>query len=118
MQRTHEPLLHWPASSPPARFVLVLLRKPLVERREIVHDRARVDIALAREGRERLRPRPRDAHAEHCLKTLADLFVAVDRAAVERAAPAGLTAGGAVELKLIDVRQEIADVGSVAGDVE
>src|ERR1700704_3049384 len=85
-------------ASPPALFALVLLGEPAIERREIVGDGAGVEIALAGEGFKRIGPGFRGAHLQHRLEALADLLVAVDRAAMERPAPAGDAAGRAVEL--------------------
>src|SRR3954447_26684760 len=44
--------------SPATTFVLVLLTQPAFERREILRDRARIDVVLAGEGCQRLLPRP------------------------------------------------------------
>jgi hypothetical protein len=57
------------------------------------------------------------AHRQHRVQARPDLLVAVEGAAVERARPAGLLAGGLVELELEDPGEEVAGVGTLAGHV-
>src|SRR6187399_741148 len=91
------------AESPPHRLAPVLLVEPLLERREVVADRRRVHLALARQRLERVGPRLRLAHLERLLQPIAGRLVAVDRAAVERPRAARRLRERAVKLELEDV---------------
>src|SRR6476620_3021955 len=93
--------------SPPALLALVAFGKPALQGRKIFDHGARIELALAGEGRERLWPRLRCAHRKHRLQALTDLLVAVDRAAMQRTGPARDPASGAVKLKLINLRERI-----------
>src|SRR5712675_1473428 len=53
---------------PAALFVLVLLGQPPVKRREVVDDRSGIDVALAGERFERVRPWLRGTDPQHCIE--------------------------------------------------
>src|SRR4051794_16494050 len=95
---------------PTTLLALVLLLQPGLERLEVVEHRLRVDVALAADRLERLRPRLARAELEHRLQLRAGRLVPVDGAGVERALiPRGL-AERAVELGLQQQREEVAGV--------
>src|SRR5262249_32608826 len=102
---------------PATALVLVLRNKPALQRGEVIGNRACVDVALTGEGCERLLPWSGGAKAQHVRKALPDLRVAGNRATVERARPARHAACGAMELELVDGREEVSHVGRAAGDV-
>src|SRR5579863_4742718 len=70
--------------SPPAPPAFVLLFEPCLERPKVLHERRRVDPALARQRGERVGPRLARAERHHAREPLAGLFAPVDRALVER----------------------------------
>src|SRR5690606_29929188 len=105
------------AGLPAALLAAVLLVEPFLERGEVFDKRLAADLAAAGEGLERVGPRLARAHLEHRVQLLADRFVAVEAAAVQRPGPAGLVAGRLVELELQDPREEVAHVGDARGNV-
>src|SRR6185437_4127092 len=106
------------AASPRTDLSLVLFVEPRGKRREIVIDRTRVDVVFAGECRQLLGPRSGTPHFQHRVEFGADFLVAEDVAAIERALPTRQTAGRAVELEFIDLREEVARVGRVVRDME
>src|SRR5689334_5366800 len=109
--------LTMPSVSPAALLALRLLFEPIDERLEVVDDGGCVRFGLAAEGRERLGPSLARAHREHRLELLSRGFVSVDRASGERAGVPRDLAQRAVELELIDAREEIPDVRDARGHV-
>ena len=109
--------LFLPAVSPADLPSFVLLFEPLHQRLEVGDHRRAVHLAATGEGFERIGPGLRGTHRQHLVQAFAHRLVAVERAAVQRAFPAGLFSRRLVELKLEEAREEIAGVGRVAGNV-
>src|ERR1700754_2693289 len=78
------------APLPPAGLALVLLLEPGLQRGEVFDEGRAIHLARAGEGFEGVGPGLAGAHFEHLGELRADFLVAVDRAAMERAGPAGL----------------------------
>lgn len=79
--------------------------------------RARVDVLLASERTERLRPRAAPSQRQHGVELLTRRLAAVEAAAVERADVPGCAAHAAVELVLEHLRQKVPHVRSIGRDV-
>src|SRR6476646_8004808 len=71
------------ATSPAALLALVLILEPLLERREVLEDRARIHVALTGELEQRILPRLARAERQHLLVGGACFLVAVEAALVE-----------------------------------
>src|SRR5713101_7090629 len=95
----------------------VLLVEPLFERREIIEDRGGVHLALAGHGFEGVGPGAALTHRQHLGELRSGRFVAVNRAAMERACVASLFAKRAVKLELQNKGQEITRVRNIGGHV-
>src|SRR6185503_9131149 len=104
-------------SLPADGLPLVLLVEPGLERREVLGHRARVHLALTGQRLERVWPWFRGAHFEHRLQAGARLLAAVDRAAMQRRRAARGLGERPVELKLENLREEIARVRCVGRHV-
>src|SRR5258706_16265444 len=104
--------------SPAATLAAVLLAEPFVQRREVIANGAGIDVLLAGKVGKNLAPGPGLALLQQGVECLADLLVAVDRTAIERALPAGLAAGRAVELEFVDKGEEIARIRRIARNME
>src|SRR5436190_22060557 len=98
-------------TSPATLLPLVLLLQPLLQRLEVLEQRAPVHLALPGHHLQRIRPRLAGAQRHHLLQALAGLLAAVERALVQRALVTGRLAHRAVELELQDPREEVPRVG-------
>src|SRR5262249_55095834 len=103
--------------SPAAALALVLLFEPALERREVLEDRARVHLPRAGQRLERVGPRLARAEREHRPQALAGLLRAIEVARVQRALVARRLAHRSIELELQHLREEIAHVRGVPGNV-
>src|SRR5688572_15086995 len=92
---------------PAAALALILFCEPRLERREVVEDRRSVHLPRAGELLECVLPRLARAESEHLAEALARLFIAVDRALIQRSLVARRFTQRAVELELQDVRKEV-----------
>src|SRR5262252_242488 len=104
-------------SLPAHLLALVLLVEPFLEGRKVVEDGGSVHLALPADGFEGLRPGAALAHGEHFVEAIAGGLVLVDRTAMQGAFLPGSFAEGAMELELENPRQEVTNVGDVAGHV-
>src|SRR5271165_4718703 len=105
------------AALPPHLLAFVLLIEPLLQRREVLQHCAGIHLALTGEGVQRVGPRLALAHFEHGIQLGAGGLVAVERAAIERAAESGLAAHGTEELELQNPRQEVTGIRHIRGNV-
>src|SRR5690606_6503295 len=103
--------------SPAAGLALVLLLQPVAERLEVLEQRSRIHGAGAGEELERVRPGPALAQRQHRLELFARLLASEDGAVGQDALVSRGLAHRLVELELEDVREEVAQVGHVGGDV-
>ena len=94
-----------------------LFVEPLLQRCEIIDDGACVHLPRSGQCLERVLPRPRLPHREHRGQPLTRLLAVVGGAAVERDGATGGLCQRPMKLELQDVRQEIARVRGVVGDV-
>src|SRR5947208_12132501 len=65
-------------------FAPVLLIQPFLQRSEVIQDRRRVEIALARQLEHRVLPRPALTHFEHRIQTASSFLIVIDRTPMER----------------------------------
>src|SRR5216683_1338009 len=93
----------------------VLLIEPLLQRRKVVEDGARIHLPLASQSFERVRPRTALAHCQHLGELGARSFISVDRAAVQRARISRFLAQSAMKLELQNKGEEITRIGNVGG---
>src|SRR5256885_2152564 len=105
------------APSESAAPAAVLLRQPLLERREVLEHRSGVHLPLPGHRLERVLPRLRGPEREHLPQPLSRDDVVVDCAGVQGALEAHRFAERAVELELQDAGEEVARVGNVGGHV-
>src|SRR2546427_1233343 len=112
-----EPVVYTTARLPADSAGLVLFVEPRLERREVFQDRAGIHLFPAGEGFQRLRPWPAHSHLQHFRELLSGCLVPVNRAAVQRPGDACRPAQRAVKLELENVRQEVAHVRHVRGNV-
>src|SRR5712675_3369418 len=107
------PELTLAVASPATLLPLVLLLEPLLQRLEVLEQRAPVHLPLPRHRLERVGPRLARAHRQHLLQPRARLLAAVEGALVQRPLVPGRLAHRAVELELEDPGEEVAGVGHV-----
>src|SRR5467141_284467 len=109
------PALTLAVASPATLLPLVLLLEPLLQRLEVLEQRAAVHLALPGHRFEGVRPRLARPHREHLPEPLSRFLAAVEGTLVQRALVSGRLAHGAVELELEDPRQEVPRIRHVRG---
>src|SRR6266404_4441832 len=107
------PALTLAVASPATLLPLVLLLEPLLQRLEVLEQRAAVHLALAGHRFEGVRPRLARSHREHLPEPLSGFLAAVEGALVQGALVSGRLAHGAVELELEESGEEIARIRDV-----
>src|SRR5687768_6621908 len=116
-RRPHDVRCRPTGGSPPALLAFVLVLQPRAERAEVLDQRGGVGLRFAGEHGEGLRPRLALTELQHGAELRAGFLVAVDGARVERPLVAGGLAERAMELELVDAREEVPDVRRRRGDV-
>src|SRR5688572_3209659 len=99
---------------PADRLSRVLTVEPDLQRLEVLQDRGRIESLLPREAQHRFLPGPARSRLEYLRELPARVLASIERALVERPCLASRLAHRAVELELVDTRQEIPRVRYVA----
>src|SRR5688572_20052168 len=91
---------------PADRFPGVLSIEPDLQRLEVLQDRGRIESLLARKAEHRFLPGLARARLEYLRELRARVLASIERALVERPCLASRLAHRAVELELVNPRQE------------
>src|SRR5438477_1999031 len=103
--------------SPSNGLALILPLEPGDERLEVIDDSGGVELPLTGRIGKNVLPRPALPCRQHASQLLSCGFVAIHRAAVERASPSRRAAPRAMELELQDASQKVPHIGHVGRNV-